>query len=372
MIVFGVLLIAVGAVGMIYLYSEKRGKIGQQLQSKAAIFSAGPHVLVTKAEHAPPVQELTLIGETVPFETATVYARASGYLKSINVDKGDHVQKDQILGTIESPEIDKTYQAYLADWVNKSRIAKRMRVLEAKKLISPQEAELTYANEKISRGTLQAQAVLKDFEVVRAPLEGTVTARFVDPGAMIQNGSNSPTASALVTISHTQVLRCYIYLSQRDAAFVRVGTPVRIEHYDRPGIQLTAKIVRMSGQLDPSTRTLLTEVDFENPDNWVVAGSFVKVSLSVQEPPALIVPVDALVSVQGAPMVALVTPDDSNKSGKVEFRKIEVAENNGMEIRITSGLNPGDLVVLNVGSNISSGQRVQISMPTQAAGRVGK
>jgi membrane fusion protein (multidrug efflux system) len=276
-------------------------------------------------------------------------------LREIVADKGDVVKKDQIIAKIESPETDQQYQGAYSDAKNKRAIANRMKVLLKQELVSPQEAEGAFADAEIAESKMASASTLKSYEIIRAPFNGTVTARFVDPGALVQNAMNAQTgALPVVTVSQIDELRTYVYLDQRDATFVQVGSPVMVTLAERPGFQIEARITRISGELDPKTRMLLTEVDIDNQSQQLVAGSFVQVAIPIHTPSILQLPVEALVDQQGKNMVGVVGDDQT-----IHFQEVNVASNDGQMVGILSGVNEGQKVALSLGSAVQEGGHVR-------------
>jgi membrane fusion protein (multidrug efflux system) len=122
----------------------------------------------------------------------------------------------------------------------------------------------------------------------------------------------------------------------------------------RPDIKLTASITRLTGELDATTRTLLSEIVVDNRKGAIIPGSFVKVSLSFKTPPYIQIPPQALVMRGEKTFVAVLSDDD-----RVTFRPVTLAESNGQSVRIVSGLSAGERVVLNLGESVSEGQQVR-------------
>lgn len=330
-----------------------------QLRKESALreeeLSAGPRVRVTQVTRSPAERKINLIGETKPYSSVTLYAKVSGYLKEVKVDKGDQVKKGQILAVIESPETDKDYQGALSEAKNKSNIANRMRTLLGKGLVSQQEAEQAISNEEVAKARLDSQAVQKGYEIIRAPFSGTVTARYADPGALMQNATNSQTSALpVVTVAQLEELRVYVYLDQKDAPYVSKGTPVEISLPDRPDQVRTGTVSRLSGELDSRTRMLLTEIDLENKKSDLVAGSFLKVSLNVKTPQYLEIPMEALVLKQDKSYTPVV-----QKNNTVTFKEIKVADNDGKKIHVLSGLEEGETVALYLGGGVAEGDHVR-------------
>ena len=255
----------------------------RELQRRAAELAAGPRVRVAKVTRGIGEHDVALIGETRPYQSATLYAKVSGYLKAVLVDKGDVVEEGQILARIESPETDEAYLAAEADARNKRAIWKRMQLLFSKGLISEQEADQAQADAEVAGAKLRAQRTFKEYETLKAPYPGTITARYADPGALVQNATNSETSALpVVMISQVDRLRVDLFLDQRDAPFVSKDDPVLITLAERPGFRLEGKVARLSRELDPRTKMQLTEVDIPNEKESLVAGSFVQVSLGDQ------------------------------------------------------------------------------------------
>ncbi len=322
---------------------------------RAAEIAAGPQIRVTKVGQSPGGHNVILIGETRPYAEATLYAKVSGYLKSVNVDKGDVVKEGQILAVIESPETDQAYEATKADARNKVAVAKRMDLLFTKKLVSQQEFDQSRADSDIASARLRAEETLKSYKTIRAPFAGTVTSRFADPGALVQNATNAQTSALpLVTVSTINRLRVDVFVDQHDAAYVAKDAPVEITTAERPGFKVLGKVSRVSGELDPRTKMLLTEIDLENDKKDLVAGSFVSVSLKVDSPPYLQAPVESLVLKNDKTFLTVVTP-----SNQITFKAVNVINNDGKMILIASGVNVGDTVALNVSDTIPEGGKVR-------------
>jgi membrane fusion protein (multidrug efflux system) len=322
---------------------------------RAVELAAGPIIRVGKVTKSPGDHTVTTIGESRPYQSVTLYAKVSGYLKSVKVDKGDVVKQGQILAVIESPETDQEYQAALADAHNKKDIAARTMTLRAKGLVSEQEAEQAQSDADVSAARLRSQETLKGYEVLRAPFPGTVTARFADPGALVQNATSSQ-ASALpvVSVSEIKRLRVDVFVDQRDAPFVAKDQPVEITLPERPGVTLKGQVDRVADELDPRTKMMLTEIDIPNEDRSLVAGSFVNVALKIKSPPYFEAPVEALVLIKNKTFLSVVNPDNT-----LTYRAVEIVGNDGKLLSIMSGVKEGETVALSVGNAIPEGGKVR-------------
>lgn len=315
----------------------------------------GPQVKTAKATLAPAERTVKLLGEARPYAAVTLYAKVSGYLKTVKVDKGDVVRKGQVLAIIESPETDKAYEGALSDARNKKAISDRIAKLLERDLVSQQEADNAKSDAEVASAHLQSAEVLKSYETLRAPFDGTITARFADPGALVQNATASQTSALpVLAISQVTELRVYVYLDQRDAIFVSKGTPVSISLTERPDLNLTGHVARVSGQLDEKTRMLLAEIDLDNKKSDIVAGSLVEVSLNLKTVPGVEVPAEALVLRGGKTMVPVI-----DQNNEVTYTEVKVVDNSGKSVKVQSGLQEGQTVALNLGNTVADHGKVR-------------
>ena len=351
-----ILLILGGAIAAITISKSK--VIKNESSDRATALKEGPLVKVSTAKYSNAPKQIVLIGEAKPYESATIYSKISGYMDKILVDKGDKVAKDQLLATITNPEIDQQYAAALADLTNKKKILDRDQKLVAKNFISQEEADLTQTSVTLSEATLHSVTEQQQYKSLRAPFAGTVTARYADPGALIQNAINSQTsAQPVVTISQLDRLRIYVYAEQRDAAFLKVGYTVDITLTENPDMHLKATVTRIAGELDEHTRMMTVEIDVDNRDQKIIPGSYVQVHITgpLDKNARIEVPSTALIFHKEKSMIAIV-----DKDSIVHFRQIKVGENTGEKATIIEGLENGERVALNVGESITEGQKVRL------------
>lgn len=326
--------------------------------------AAGPVVRSVAALASAPSHHLVLLAEARPFESVTLYAKVSGYLKSISVDKGDRVKADQVVAVIESPETDAAWSAANADHAQKALTASRLKKLLDQKFASQEETDLASADEAVARERLQSLTEQREFEKIKAPFNGTVTARFADPGALVQNAAASQTSALpVVTVENTDSLRVYAYFDQADAESVRIGLPGVLTMDERAGVRIPVKVARTSGALDDKTRKLLVEFDVDNRHGSIVPGSFVHIEINVPAPVLPELPSEALVVRQERSLVAVLAPDST-----VHFRDVTVASNDGTTLRILKGLAVGERVILNAGDALADGARVRPAADTPTAG----
>jgi membrane fusion protein, multidrug efflux system len=353
--VFSILAVFVIASGL--LAWREHDKSTREASNRKKTASEGPIVDIIKIKKGPPIQKLTLEAEARPYFESTVYAKVSGYLKEIRVIEGSVVKTGDILAVINSPETDQGFYAAEADAKNKSRVARRYRILLRQKLVAPQEAEQYIAAGDMAVANLRAQAQLKEYEILRAPFDGVVSARYVDPGALIPNASNSKSGQlAVVTVSDTKQLKVDAFVDQKYAPSVHHGMPAEIYLTERSNERFKGQVARVSGTLDHKTRMLFTEIDFDNKDGKIEAGSFVQVEIKIPMAPYMTAPVETLVTSNGKPAVAEVLPDHHLK-----FHPIEIADNDGTTLTIANGVREGEQIALNVGAELKDGDLVTVA-----------
>jgi RND family efflux transporter MFP subunit len=345
----------VAAVAVLLILNKNKRNVAKETNQLQQEEEKGPVVQAVKIGMSKPGQELSYTGEARPFESVTLYAKTSGYMDKILVDKGDKVRQGQLLATIVSPEVDQAYRSAQADLVNKTKILQRDLQLVKKDYIAQQEVDQAQTDVDMAKATVQSLSEQQQYKYIKAPFDGTVTARFADPGALVQNATNSQTsAQPIVTVSRTNQIRVYIYVEQSDAFFMKNGYPVTISLTERPDFKLDATITRVSGELDPKTRMMLVEIDIPNKDNSIIAGSFVQVHIKTPANPHLQIPAEALVIKNNKYFVGVI-----NNDSKLHYQPVQIGETDGKKIAILNGLQNGDTVALNVGYSLFEGQKVR-------------
>lgn len=352
----GALTVAVAALGVGGLLWARQSGLRHEAQQRKADLEAGPRVRTAKVGVQGAERALVLQGEALPYASTTIYAKVSGFLRSIPVDKGTPVAKGQTLAVVESPETDRDTQALQADADNKRKNAERSRALGKEGLLSPRDVEQAEADARVADAKLASQATLKGYQVVRAPFSGVVTQRYADPGALVQNGGATSTAQPLVTLAQVDRLRVTVYLDASVASLVKAGTEIEIRPVERLDLVRRAKLSRVAGALDLRTRTLVVEADLDNRDGAFLAGGFVQVGLNVKASGRFAVPVEAVVLREGKPQAAVIQAD-----GRVRFQTLRLGEEEDQRVRVLGGLQPGDTVVLNPPTGLKDGDRVQPS-----------
>jgi RND family efflux transporter MFP subunit len=334
---------------------KSRSKSADETTSRTAAVARGPRVSISTVALSPATRRLVLLGEARPFASVTLYAKVSGYLRDVRVDRGDRVVAGQVIATIESPETDRAYAGAKIDYDNKAQLARRIAQLRAKNFVSAQEAEQAEADAAGARERLGALEEQRAYQELKAPFDGTVTARYADPGALLQSAASSQTSALpVVTVSETRRLRVFIYLDQADAGAVRAGTRAEISLDERPAFHVSTTVARVSGELDGKTRKMLAEIDLADRSGSIIAGGFVRVLLEVPQQALPQAPAEALVVRKAGTLVGVVGDD-----GIVRLRPVRVESNDGKFVTFASGVHVGDRLALNLGAGTADSARVQ-------------
>jgi len=347
------------AAGMVYYIHKSRSlEIGTVREARAAIAERGPRIEIVNATASPTERTIKLLGDVRSGASATLYAKVAGYLKSIPVDKGDRVEAGDVIAQIESPELEQQYAGASADLANKRRNFVRIQELFAKGIATQVALNQAETDATISENIVGALETTKSYQTVKAPFAGRITARFVDPGALITNAqANVTSAMPMVTLSDDRRIRVYAYVQQADAPFVRIGDKAELSDASTPERKKAATVTRVTGELDQKTRTMLIEVHVDNSDDFFVPGSFVYVTLTVPVESVTRIPVTALLTRGDKMNVAVLVKD------VVKFRPITVASTDGANINIMAGLKPGEQVAVNLPDEVTDGSRIQPVLP---------
>ena len=347
------LLLSVAAV--VLIAARRSAASRAEVNARMEAHKAGPRVLVATATSGANQRILRLQGEVHPFASVTLYGKIAGYLGDVRVDKGDRVRAGQLLATIVSPELDQQVAAARADARNKRRQAKRMQALAGPGVVAAQDVDAAIAGADVAEAQESAVRTQDAYRTLRAPFAGVVTARFADPGALIQNAAGGQAgALPVLTVASTARLRVYVYLDQASAPFVKVGDAATVRVAERPGWSRSARVTRVSGELTPRTRTMLTEIDVDNGDGALLPGSFVDVEIKIGVPSLVQIPAEAVVVRDNQPFAAVV-----DNSHRVRLRPLHLADDDGDAARVLDGVSVGELVMLNPGQAVDDGELVQ-------------
>jgi RND family efflux transporter MFP subunit len=339
--------------GVAVLFIRERNANARQVERLEQRAEQGPVVRVAQVKLGPAERVVTLPAEVRAEQRATLYAKVSGYVKTMMVDKGGKVRRNQELAVLESPDLDEQVSAAEAELrLRKQQLARALN-LSKTGFVSQQDREQLEESVKVAETSLARAKVQKGYQIIRAPFDGTVTARFADPGTLLPAATGGTSgAQPLLEIAQLDRLRIALQLGQDDASRVRVGDPVTLQ-IDPTEPPLRAPVSRLSQALDPRTRTMLCEIDLVAPPPGLYPGAFVQASITLRGSPRPLVPTDALVAQGGQLFVATVADD------KVHFTKVRLGVDDGQNIEVLEGLRGGELVALNLATDVADGSPVR-------------
>jgi RND family efflux transporter MFP subunit len=387
-----VILVAAVAFGLIPRLSRQKALLAASDVERERV----PIVDTVMVRSSSPTADLLLPGNVEPMLEAPIYARADGYLRELYVDIGDHVRAGQVLGKIETPELDQQLQQARAS-VDQTKAALKQSeaaVAQARANLVLAKVTLDRWNKLVAAGVMARQdgdekqatfdarqadleaalanvaaaqsnidanesnvkrlVELKAFDQVTAPFDGIITVRNTTTGTLISAGTSSPNRE-LLREAQIDVLRIFISVPQTNVASIQRKMAADVTVQELPNRVFHGFVARTANALDAASRTLRTEVHVQNPDHTLLPGMYgqVKFSIARKSAPPLI-PGDTLVIRSSGTLVALVGPDR-----KVHFQKIEVGRDYGREIEVVSGLSEGQVVIVNPTDEIREGVAVQ-------------
>src|SRR6202171_5011899 len=326
-------------------------------------------VAVVFPQEGAPTQEIVLPGNTQAFSDAPIYARTSGYLKRWYFDIGAHVQKGQLLAEIETPEVDQQLLQARADLdtaqanLNIAKItAPRWQDLGNDGSVSQQETDQAVNNLSAVRAAAESSAAnvrrleqLQSFEKIYAPFNGIINARNTDIGALIDAGASTQ-PKELFHIAAIQKLRLYVSVPEVYSHSARPGAPATLTLDEFPGQTFHGTLVRNANSIDIASRTLLVEVDVENPTGQLLPGAYVFVHLKLPDQTrSVTIPSNALIFRQEGLQVGLV------RNGKAELVPVKISRDYGNSVEIVSGLQPTDAVIVDPSDSLVAGMPVRLS-----------
>ena len=365
-------LIAIG-FGVYFLAISPRIQNNQELNAAAAAASKRVVTVVapTQTSSAP---DLVLPGNIQANQQTSIYARVDGYIARWYTDIGAHVTAGQVLADIDAPQIDanlRMAQAQLELAEANLKLAQansaRSQLLFQNRVIAQQELDTVAATEQVQEATrdnaaasLKSAQDMKAFEQIRAPFAGTITARFIDVGSLVTSGSVT-TVHTLFDLVQSDPVRVLVHVPQADISSVKPGTPATITVDEYPNETFTGKIARDAGAFDPTSRTLLLEIDVPNPDGRLFAGMYAHARFSLPSPTAaLLIPDNAiLIDAKGQRIVVV---DSSNQ---IRIKSVKLGRDFGTKTEILSGLDPQERVVQNPADDLHEGMPVSIQSTTQ-------
>jgi len=340
-------------------------------------------VTVVRAVAADTGHQLTLPANLTAFQRTFVYARANGFVRRWLYDIGAHVRKGELLAELETPELNQQLEQARA--IVNQRVAalaqaranlayanvtaERNHALFVEALIAQQQDDQTrtqanvweanvkaaIADLEASRASVRQIEQLIAFGRVVAPYDGTITQRLVEVGNLVNAGAGSAT-TALFELEATNPLLVYTNVPQPYAPSVHEGADVKVTVRQFPGRAFPGKVRSTAGALDPTSRTLRTEVRVPNDKGELLAGMYGEVSIAVDVSHRVVqVPSSAILADARGIHVAVV-----DAKGQVHLAAVQLGLDNGTNVDVVSGLQGGEQLIATPPSDAADGLQVQI------------
>lgn len=337
---------------------------GQQAVRETTRELAVPTVTVVSPQPGKPVSTLALPAEIRPLTEASLYARATGYVRKWHAELGASVTNGQVLAELDTPDLDQELaqarssvrEAEAAETLAKTT-ADRWQEMFKVAAISRQETDeklaeyqLRLAQLESARANVRRLEELTGFSKIVAPFDGIVTSRRLDLGQLVSAGAGNE----LYRLARTEMLRVFVRIPQNLAPQVKPGQTAEVRFNEHPAEVFHAKIVRTARALDPSSRTLLTELELPNPDLGLLPGGYAQIRLpDLKADPVPTIPANTLLFRAEGTQVAAV--DDG---GKVRLKKVELGRDFGPVMEVINGVAATDKLVLNPSDALADGATV--------------
>ena len=364
---------AIGFICIVILGLASRSATTNRFQ-KVANAAAQFNVQVVSPEQSASSVELQLPGQTHAYYEAPIYAQTSGYLKKWYCDIGAKVKAGDILGEIDTPEVDQELsqaQATLAMTKAQLDLATanyhEAQDLFQRKVTTQRDLDTMQSNYLVLVSTVNGDAdavqrlqALENFKFLRAPFDGIVINRSTDVGDLIVSGS----ARRLFIVDQQDPLRVYVHVPENFARQVQVGTKADLSFDEFPGRLFPANVVTTSEAVDPTNRTHLVELQVPNPANELWPGAYTEVHFHLESAGTLLqIPANTLLFRNGASAVGVVKPD-----GKVEIRNVQISKDLGTRLEIAKGLSSADQLIVNPSDSLNNGMEVHVVERDQGIG----
>lgn len=346
------LLAFISAVGVVVVRGQMIRSQGSNLVKQA---SRGQPVLVTTLAHLPETRDISLPGEIHGYYETPIYAKINGFVKSMPVDKGSRVHAGELVATIESPETDQQVRNAKASCDLAAITDRREQALLRKQVVPRQDADQTHAQMLSTYATWRAAVATQQYERVLAPFDGMITARNLNPGALVGSAAASGTSTpSLYQIATLKPLRVYVYLPQPLSPLVRDGDRATVTVAEYPRLDFAGYITRHPTALDQGTRTMQIEVDLSNDDLALYPGMYANVTVTVHgnnESPR--VPDQALIFNDEDVLVPVV------RDNRIHLVKVELGLDDGINCQISRGLNGDETIALGLGQTAREGELIE-------------
>jgi len=321
---------------------------------------------IGKVIEQPLASYIKLPGQLKPFEEVNIYARVNGFIQSVNVDRGSVVRKNNILLTLEAPEIESQVQAAMSKYTHAQENAaaskdKYKRLLEASKeagAVAPLDLDNALSQMKADeavmmaeRSNMEAMNNIKSYLQVTAPFDGVIIQRNVSAGTLVGPGSKADLP--LLVLQHLQKLRLEVFIPEAYVDKVDLKKPVKFTYNATPGEEHSATISRSANALS-GLRSEAVEIDINNKDQLLKPGMYAEVNIPLlSSASSLLVPNNAIVrSTERQYIISI-------KDGKAVHTNIKVGLTTNDYTEIFGDVHRGDEIILHASDEIREGTPVK-------------
>jgi RND family efflux transporter MFP subunit len=329
-----------------------------------------PTVAVTRPKAGAPQEEVVLPGNLQAFADAPIYARTNGYLRRRLVDMGTRVKAGQLLAEIDAPELEQQLQQARADLATAEanlRLAQltadRYRDLVKTESVTQQDAdnaagafEARKTSVESARHNVQRLEQMEAFTRIYAPIDGVITARNTDVGALIDPGASGGAARELFHVASTGRLRVFVNVPQTFSRVATRGLTAELVLAEFPGRRFTGVLVRTSETIEVASRTLLAELEVDNSKGELLPGSFAQVHFKLPKAASTcVLPVSTLIFRGDGVRVAVVRPDST-----VQMTPVTLGRDFGTEVEILDGIGLDAKVIVSPPDSLVDKQAVRL------------
>ena len=359
-----------GALGLGIFWGIRSRSAADSALKQTTAEAAISLVSVVSPKAGAPTQEILLPGTTEAFTDAPIFARTNGYVKGWYFDIGAHVKQGQLLAEIETPEVDQQLQQARADLetaqanLRQAQItADRWQALLESDSVSKQETDVAVSALSAMKATVNSNAAnvrrleqLQGFQKIFARFDGVITARNVDIGVLINAGSNTTSGRELFHMAAIHTLRVFVAVPEVYSRAAGPGSSATLTLEEFPGRTFHGTLVRTANEIDLASRTLLVEVDLDNPGGELLPGAYVFVHLKLpKQVTSVTVPANTLLFRGEGLRVAVV------RDGQAQLVPVTIGRDSGTTVEVLSGLQPTDQVIAAPSDSLTSGTRVEIA-----------
>jgi membrane fusion protein (multidrug efflux system) len=348
------------AISLLAIPGCGKARPGDDSQPPASVTS----VITLHPKKGDITRSLTLPGNVMAWQEATLYAKVAGYLRAIHADIGDTVKKGELLAEIEAPEMLAerltTEVAYNVAEKEYTRISEAR--AKASDLVMPQTVDDAKGRLDMEKAKLDRLDTLLAYTRITAPFDGIITSRFADPGAFIPAATSSSAVenAALLQLANFSKVRVEIDVPEVEVSLLKTGVVAHLSSPSLPDLNLTGSITRFAYALDSRTKTMKAELELDNPGLVLRPGMMVEVRLDIEHRQSvLLLPATTLSVSKGKASVFLI------RDGRAARTPVHIGFDDGIHVEILVGLTEADEVIDAGRQKVSNDQAVTATPTAQ-------